>query len=77
MSWEYFNEAKYVNNGDWTDPHLEYRGKIFNYYHIEDTIYESFKEYAEENKIVKSEDNFKLYCNENQDYIREILEELT
>jgi hypothetical protein len=72
--WKYFNEAEYIHNGTYSEPQLKYKGKIFNYFLIEDTIFARFQEFAEENNVEQNEENFTTYCKENQDEIRELFE---
>lgn len=72
--WKYFNDAEFIYRGNWNDPQLKYKGEIFNYYLIEDTIYENFKEFASEQNVEINEENFEVFCKENQEYIRELFE---
>ena len=74
MEWKYFGEAKFIWNGHWDDPQLEYKGKIINSHVIEDTLWDRFNEYAEENNIQPTEEKFTIYCNNNQDDIKELFE---
>lgn len=76
QKWKYFNEAEFIYKGDWNDPQLKYKGKIFNYYRIEDAIYHHFKEFAEEHNIEVNDKNFEEFCKENQEYIRETFDEI-
>lgn len=72
--WKYFNEAEFIWNGEWSDPELLYKGKNFNAYLIKDAMVESFDEYALEEGIESNEKNFTIYCDNNQDMIRELFE---
>lgn len=72
--WKYFNEAEYIDNGEWSDPELIYKGERFDYFTIEDTIYSCFKENAIDNDIEISEENFEIFCENHQDYIRMVFE---
>jgi len=72
--WKYFNEAEFIYNGDWNDPQLKYKGKIYNSHIIEDTMWDRFNEYAEEEGVEPNEENFTIYCLNNQDDIRELFE---
>lgn len=73
--WKYFDKAEYIHNGNWSDPELKYKGFTLNYYSIEDTIYERFKEFCEEESIIDNEENFTEYCKANQDDIEELFED--
>ena len=37
-------EVHLIEHGEWADPELEYKGKVVNYYELEDCLYEIFKE---------------------------------
>lgn len=76
-TWKYFNEAEFIYNGASSDPELKYKGKTFNYYSIEDTIYESFKEFAMDQNMEVTDENFEAYCKENQDHIKEVFENIS
>jgi hypothetical protein len=72
--WKYFEEANFIWNGEWNDPELEYNGNIYNEHVILDPMWDRFNEYAEEEGIEPTEDNFTLYCQANQEEIRELFE---
>lgn len=72
--WKYFEEAEFIWNGYWNDPQLKYNGKIYNSHIIEDTLWERFNEEAKEEGIELNEENFTVYCKDNQDDIRELFE---
>ena len=73
--WKYFNEAKFIWNGHYDDPQLEYKGKVINSHVIEDVLWDRFNEYAEEEGLEPNEENFTTYCNNNQYDIRELFED--
>jgi 6-phosphogluconate dehydrogenase len=73
-TWKYFDEAEFIWNGAWSDPELKYKGCIINSHIIEDTIWDRFNEYAEEENIQPTEENFTIYCNDNKEDIRELFE---
>lgn len=74
--WKYFKEAEFIWNGHYDDPQLKYKGEIYNIHQIEDAMWDSFNEYAEEEDIEPNEENFTIYCDNNQDMIRELFENL-
>lgn len=62
-------------HGEWADPELEYDGNVANYWQIEDSMWDSYKEdcrsadfyhYSEED-----DSEFNRYC---QDYAEEVYE---
>lgn len=72
--WKYFNDAEFIWNGEWNDPQLEYKGEVINSHVIEDTLWDRFNDYAEEEGLEANEENFTVYCNNNQDDIKELFE---
>lgn len=80
---------KFVYNGDYADPDLIYNGYTFNYYDIEEALWEDFlygvedgdidvsfdREYAENNSDDKAvNDAFNLYVQENGvDYLNDVI----
>jgi hypothetical protein len=72
--YKYFKKAQFVYNGDWNDPELIYNSKKYNYFLIENTIYERFKDFIEENKIEDNEENLIKYCEEHIEDIEEIFQ---
>ncbi|QIW88605.1 hypothetical protein P59_236 [Bacillus phage P59] len=72
--WKYFPEANFIWNGEWSDPELEYQGEIINMHIIEDTMWDRFNDHCEEEGLEATEENFTLYCKDNQEEIRELFE---
>lgn len=70
--WKYFEEAEFIYNGEQDDPQLKYNGQLFNYYDIEDSVYNDFKEHAKEFDLDVDDDyEFEKFCKDNQELIRE------
>ena len=72
--WKYFEKAEFIWRGNYNDPQLKYKGNIINMHIIEDTMWDRFNEYAEEEGLKANEENFTTYCLNNQDDIEELLE---
>ena len=45
----------FIDKGNANDPELEYKGKTYNYWDIENALWEDFKDYAKENNIEVNE----------------------
>lgn len=56
------DEVRFINHGDWADPELEYNGRTFNYYRIEDALWEM---YLEDGGNRRDEDAFNQYVRDN------------
>jgi hypothetical protein len=72
--WKYFEEAEFIWNGQWNDPQLRYKGRVYNIHLIEDVLWDRFNEYAEEEGIEPNEENYTEYCHINVEEIRELFE---
>lgn len=62
------SEIDYIYHGDWCDPEVRYKNELFNYYDLEDTLYDS---YLEEN----IEKTFKEWVIENKEIVFVILDD--
>lgn len=74
QKYKYFPRATFIWNGTQADPQLKYKGKLYNYYVIEDSMYDSFKEYIEDNNLKDNDKNFEKYCKENSELFVEYFE---
>lgn len=59
--------AIFVYHGDWSDPEILYKGHSINYWDAEDSLWNNYKEYCEENNIQPTEDDFEEYVNKYED----------
>ena len=58
---DYFYDIEgieYIGHGDWADPELAYKGKTYNYYDLEDALYDDFKERVNSGEIVISTEGY-------------------
>lgn len=51
-------DARFIWHGEWADPEIEYKEKIYNYYDIEDYLWSLYEEDCEENGCVPNADDF-------------------
>lgn len=62
-------------HGEWADPELEYNGRLYNYYAIEDTLWNEFCDECKEKGIDPDENQglFNDYVKSQADYIKDII----
>lgn len=47
-NWYGIEDVGFIWHGEWSDPEIEFKGKRINAYIVEDTMWERFREYCEE-----------------------------
>ena len=62
---------KYISHGDWGDPEVEYKGVRFNYYDLEDGLWDEYKEEMEEQGKKATDDGFEAWIDANHDRVYE------
>lgn len=72
--WYGLPEVGFIWHGAWADPELEYKGKEFNSHIVEDTMWERYNEYCEENDKIPDYDDFAKYMTEHEDEVYELLD---
>ncbi|MEE3309756.1 hypothetical protein, partial [Sharpea azabuensis] len=70
--------VRLISHGEWADPELEYKGKLFNYWDIEDGMWNDFLEETghtdEEANDAKVEEEFDEYVQRNvDDYLEDVI----
>lgn len=67
---------KFISHGEWSDPEVEYKGYTFNYWDIEDSLYDLFKQEFEpyEDDLYVNRDtgevlSFEDWLNQNKDLV--------
>ena len=67
---------KFISHGEWSDPEVEYKGYTFNYWDVEDSLYDLFKQEFEpyEDDLYVSKDtgevlSFEDWLNQNKDLV--------
>ena len=65
-------------HGEWSDPELEHDGKVANYWDVENTMWERYKEECDESDSYKfSEDNddeFNRFCQDCAGEVYELID---
>lgn len=73
-------EIKYVGNGCYSDPQLEYKGHTYNIHDVEDTLYDEYlseKEAdGEYNEEEYDDEAFRKWVKENKETVFGILEDI-
>lgn len=64
-------EIEMIYNGDYSDPTLVYKGIKINYYAVEDTLYERYKDSSEHNQ-----QSFDDYVKSNKEDVLDLMDEL-
>lgn len=70
-NWYGIDNVGFVWHNEWSDPEIEYKGKRFSCYIVEDTMWERYKE---ENDKYADEELFEQYMRNNKDEVMELLE---
>ena len=75
-NWYGIEDIGFIYHGSWSDPEIEYNGKVINAYIVEDTMLERFKEqFKEQGKDADEHiDYFDEYMRQNKDDIYELIE---
>lgn len=73
-NWYGIEDIGFIFINEWSDPQLEYKGKLYNSYIIEDTMHTWYREECEENGIEETDDGFGEYMRERAYDVYELLE---
>jgi len=65
--------VKFIYHGDWADPEIMYKGYLFNYYDVEDPLWEDFQDRTNGQGTA---DEFEQWLKDNPYYVTDWLEEL-
>ena len=62
-------------HGEWKDPELSYKGKVVNYFAVEDTIWEEYKEDRQIKGLLVVDDatEFTKYCQKHAAEIKQLI----
>lgn len=69
-NWYGIEGVGFIWHNEWSDPEIEYKGKRFSCYIVEDTMWERYKE--DISSI--DEEEFERYMQDNADEVRELCE---
>lgn len=67
---------RYINHGAWNDPELVWHGKSFNYYDVENPLWDCYKEECKEENKEPNENEFAVWVKKNAYMAREYLQNL-
>ena len=70
------NDVEFTVPNDTDDPTIYYNGKYYNYYAIEDTLWDYYKEECAENGVAADENAFEQWVADNSYYVYDLLEEI-
>ena len=78
---EYFRGIRgirFIWHGTNADPELSYRGKTVNYWDVENTLWEEYKEDRQEKGLLIPDDQelFDKYCQEHSADIKQLIEDI-
>ena len=65
-----------ILHGQWADPELKYKGKLYNYILVETIMWDIYYEYCEYSNIEETEEDFELFVYENKDTVIDLLESM-
>ena len=72
--WQLHQETEFMDGTQSNASQIKYKGQIFNYSLIKDTVSIDFAKYAEEKGMSLTDSNFETYCDEHPSAVKEILE---
>lgn len=78
MANDYYRGIRGVHmiwHGEWKDPELSYKGKVVNYFAVEDTIWEEYLEERSTKAMENPEDDneFTKYCQKHAAEIKQLI----
>ena len=63
-------DIEFIWHGETPDPELSYQGKVVNYYDVEDTIWQEYKEDGHDSD---DEEEFTKYCQSHKAEIKQLI----
>ena len=63
-------DIEFIWHGATPDPELLYQGKVVNYYDVEDTIWQEYKEDGHDSD---DEEEFTKYCQSHEEEIKQLI----
>ena len=73
-NWYGIEGIGFIWRGSWSDPGLEYNGKVINSTIVEDTMWDRFTHDDDGNYIERNEKDFNTYMKDNADEVKELCE---
>jgi len=68
--------VRFIDHGEWSDPEVEYKGEVFNYYDLEEGLWLYYKEICEEEGIEPTSYGFEVWIDHNHDAVYGDLEDM-
>lgn len=71
-------DIEFIWHGSTADPELSYKGMTVNYYDVEDTIWEEYKEdrYTKALEDPDDEEEFTNYCQKHESEIKQLITDI-
>ena len=66
-------DIQFIHHGDWNDPELIYHNHSYNYYLVENALWDLYRESIDGKP---NENDFAIWVGENADCVRDILRNL-
>lgn len=70
------NDVEFIVPNDTDDPTIYYNGNYYNYYAIEDTLWDYYKDECAENGVSPDENEFEKWVADNSYYVYDLLDEI-
>jgi hypothetical protein len=70
------NDVEFTVPNDTDDPTIYYNGNYYNYYAIEDTLWDYYKDECAENGVSPDENEFEKWVADNSYYVYDLLDEI-
>ena len=73
MNYRGLKKIKFIYHGNWSDPELIYKKRSFNYYDIENLLYDEFKSYDPEDT---TDQDFNKWILKNKNHCYNLINEV-
>ena len=73
-NWYGIKDIGFIWHGAWSDPEIEYKGRVLNSTIVEDTMWERYCEDCELDGTTPNDDEFELYMKTNTYEVYELIE---
>lgn len=71
--WRGVKDVLMIWHGSWSDPELRHGDAVCNYWSVEDSLWEMFKDEKRPVDLDDCEDEFSAYCRENRGMVLELI----
>lgn len=73
-NWYGIKDIGFISHGAWSDPEIEYKGRVLNSIIVENTMWERYNEECEADGVTPDEDDFALYMESHPEDVYELIE---